>query len=160
MFQGYIEWSVASSALDSISKLTAAQSMHASSYTTTSRDTVVCTGLFFYLVDMIQRDTQRKEDVTLTMQKSWNRVSTGVAKISSTLHTLQAVSLIMFTNSLVTYAMTLAASSQQDSDSSSVPVQNYARIWCEAAALVAGMVVAKTVVVIADSYVDGRKSVL
>lgn len=98
---------------------------------------VAATGFLFYWTDVLMRSTQRREIVQLAILVS----STGHArgsdapKLSDTLRTVMSISIIMFTNSLVTFSM----------DVISGPMRGSSGIGLSLSSLVAGLVVAKTI---------------
>jgi hypothetical protein len=87
MFQSYIEWNIARSAL-SLLQTSSGNQM-------TALYAVFFSGLAFYALDALYRDIVRQE----------RQQDAKKARLSAVLQTLQSVSIIMFTNSLVSWAM-------------------------------------------------------
>jgi hypothetical protein len=131
MFQAYIEWSIATSTLSSV-RLSSRNQM-------TTLSTVFCTGLAFYIVDAIYRDTVRTEEADACKRRAHADDSQpDIARFSTTLQTLQSVTIIMFTNSLVSWAMELISTSSSGGGGSGVG-QAFATV-------VAGIVVSRVIV--------------
>lgn len=156
MFQSYIEWSIATSTLNSI-RLSSKKQM-------TTLFTVFCTGLAFYVVDAFYRDVARAElldqqkGVRMSaMQKDAKHADQDASaaasaafvqqssRVSNTLQTLQSVTIIMFTNSLVSWSMeVISGSSSAAGDVGGGLGQAFATI-------VAGIVVSRVVVQVVDA---------
>lgn len=131
--QGYIEWNIATGTLNTIKFWTASSTQQQNR---TSPATVVCTGLGFYAFDALSRDMQRSER---------RRTSSGKpisSSMSNTLQTFQSVTIIMFTNSLVSWCM--------DAVSAAAGTSN-AHVGNAFATVVCGLVVARTIVQLLDS---------
>lgn len=147
VFQGYIEWSVANSALSYIGMSVKRGSPNGTGAT---RFIVVgCTGAAFYAVDVLLRDTVRKERLG-ELKRTHHKAHGGVSapKMSATLETLQSVTIIMFTNSMVSYSMELISPSQRAGIPSARSLNS---IGAEVATVVVGLIVAKSLVQIVNS---------
>jgi hypothetical protein len=145
MFQSYIEWSIATSILATM-RVSSRNQM-------TSLSTVFFTGLCFYAVDAFYRDVSSSERIW-DMKK--NRLknkgmelapsdSRRGASFASPLQTLQSVSIIMFTNSLVSWTM--------ETMSAGHAAQGLGQAF---ATIAGGIVVARTVVQVIDSVQAGQ----
>lgn len=153
VFQGYIEWSVATSALSYIG-LAVRRGAYNNSTETAKFVVLGCTGAAFYAVDVLLKDTKRQEGLSELKRhaRAPLRWHPAAPRLSATLETLQSVTIIMFTNSLVSYCM--------DMISPSLPVgnPNAARslnsIGPEIATVVVGLIVTKTLVQIISSSVS------
>lgn len=99
-FQGYVEWSVATSANEYIDRM--------SNGTVDGFLSVASMWTVYYLSGVLLREIARRED---------RRNVAATDRISTTLDTVQSVSLIMFTNSLVAYCMQVIAPARQQSSS-------------------------------------------
>lgn len=150
VFQGYIEWSVASGALNYLA--TSKRASHV-----TSMLIVICAGLAFYCVDALQRDLQRAEDGRMMMmihRQLGGQPPNNAPRLSFTLHTLQSVTIIFFTNSLVSFSMEIMSPGGDGSSSSS----SATNIAANLATVVTGLIVAKTVMQLVEAYAaDSRK---
>jgi hypothetical protein len=148
MFQGYMEWNIATSMLASI-RLSAG----ASGGVRSTSLAVVCTGLWFYMADAAYRDVCRNEaiaDARAACTKknsgggSAGRGSSAVPsaaselKLSSMVQTLQSVGIIMFTNSLVSWCMEVISAGKGGMGNA-------------VATIVAGIVMARVIVQVVDS---------
>ncbi len=138
VFQGYIEWSVASSALGYFTR------SKRFSGRSGSLQVAVCSSLLFYCIDALQRDLQRAEERKQFLKHS-------PPGISYTLQTLQSVTVIVCTNSLVAFAMEIVSPSSSGG-SSSMKSKSPAAVANSLATVVAGLVVAKTVVQVMEGY--------
>jgi hypothetical protein len=102
VFQNYIEWNVASSTTAYIEV-----ALSSSLSSPLAPTTLLLTGLVFYTVNEMYKETIRIEMCERTRGKG--ALSPGAHSVqsglSSTLQTLHSISLIMVTNSLVSYAM-------------------------------------------------------
>lgn len=132
VFQGYIEWSIASNALGYFTNGPRA------SRRLGSQQVLVCAGLGFYCIDALQRDVQRTEN---------SRSSSTAPRLSYTLHTLQSVTVIIFTNSLVAYAMELVSPAALAGKGKTA-----AAVGSSLGTVVVGLVVAKTVMQVVGAY--------
>jgi hypothetical protein len=137
VFQSYIEWSVASRALSYFTQNQREQRL-------SSLQVVVCSGLAFYCIDALQRDVQRAEDLEIASLRA--RQQTDAPRLSYTLHTLQSVTVIVWTNSLVTFAMELVSPSAGNRQGKTA-----AGIASSLATVLAGLVVTKTVMQVVDA---------
>ncbi len=159
MFQGYIEWNIATSMLASIRLSAGASGVGGSGNSSSSNGSVrstslavVCTGLWFYITDAAYRDVCRNEaiadaGVTCTKKNSCGgggRDSSTVPsaaselKLSSMIQTLQSVGIIMFTNSLVSWCMEVISAVKGGMGNA-------------VATIVAGIVMARVIVQVVDS---------
>ena len=130
VFQGYIEWSVSSSAIVYVQQV-----LRQTTGAPTTADVlgVTSSGLAFYAANTMLRDAERGGG-------GGGRGREGSApSLASTLQTLQSVSAIMFTNSLVNFAMQIIS-------------PGGGGVQQELAAVAAGLVVARTVVQITDAF--------
>lgn len=141
VFQGYIEWSVSTFALQLLSS--AVSSSSSSSSSGNNFFTVAASGLLFYGIDALMRDMQRREMFKRARMEEARQKKEPRAKdvgpgpeFSGTLQTLQSISVIMFTNSLVTYSMDAITPSSASATGTGSTI----------ATLVVGLVVAKTIV--------------
>lgn len=147
MFQGYIEWNIATQTLAAV------KGWSSSPYT--SPWTVVCTGLAFYVFDLLQRMLKNSERIALLhVLCSKNEVRSrktysNSSRLSSTVETFVAISIIMFTNSLVSWTMDIVSSASGKS--------TYNGLGSAFAVIVCGLVVARTVVQVVDAYASRVK---
>lgn len=142
-FQGYIEWSVATSALSLLSQ---------GAEKTSQFFPVAVTGFLFYWSDLLMREVQaaerRNECKMLSSMTHKDEVASvtaaaqtgdagkkGAPKLSDTFQTVLSMSILMFTNSLVTFSMDVISMGQKNSNS----------VASNIASLVAGIIVAKTI---------------
>ena len=108
----------------------------------------MCTGLAFFAFDALHRDFERLETQYLQMDAVSNQgnitafhVLLEKYRVSSTLQTFQSISAIMFTNSFVSFSMDQISSFSGKSQS---------ELGNAFAAVVAGLVVSRTLVQILD----------
>ncbi len=156
MFQGYIEWNISSSILKSVQMLSSGTAASAADI---GMLTVFCTWLAFYTVDSFYRDVVRKEDAEEAKMLSRKGLLQSAAcsdaqrrhmgsmacipRLSLTFKTLQSITIIMFTNSLVTWSMDVVSGGTTSAGSSS--------LGTSFATIVAGIVVARTILQIVDA---------
>lgn len=139
VFQGYIEWSVASSTLGYFT------SSPNFSRRLGAQQVLVCAGLTFYCIDALQRDIQRAENSSSSSMR-------GTPRLSYTLHTLQSVTVIILTNSLVAYAMELVSPSALAGKGKTT-----AAVASSLGTVVVGLVVAKTVMQVMVAFISKNK---
>ena len=139
VFQGYIEWSVASSALGYFSSSSKSQRI-------SSMQVAVCAGLCFYCINTLQRDMQRTEDRRIA--SSSKDKDKGPPRMSYTLHTLQSVTVIVCTNSLVNFAMEVVSPIPSGTSES----RTTAGVASSLATVAAGLIVSKTVMQVVGAY--------
>jgi hypothetical protein len=150
MFQSYIEWSIATSILASL-RMSSRNQM-------TTLSTVFLTGLSFYAFDAFYRDVVERDLRLSLKRKQVERRSKElqpampisaapmVPSIASPLQTLHSISVIMFTNSLVSWSMETISGSHGGGGG----------LGQDFATIVAGIVVARTIVQVVDSAHAGR----
>ncbi len=155
VFQGYIEWNVATSALNFVSNVSRQSNALLPNYVA-----VGCTGAVFYIVDLLFRETKRREALqdmkirgmsaavknSATAQTSWRS-----SKMSLTLETLQTVAIIMFTNSLVSYSMQIILPSSGRGGANRGSVLSMGSIASQVATVITGLIVTKSLVQIIQS---------
>ena len=141
IFQGYIEWSVASSALGYFS------SSSWSSQRLSSMKVAVCSGLCFYCIDALQRDVQQAEDRHMASNKNRDQKK-STPRMSYTLQTLQSVTVIVCTNSLVNFAMQVVSPVSSGAGAS----RTAAGVASSLATVAAGLIVAKTAMQVVDAH--------
>jgi len=114
----------------------------------------VCAGLAFYAVDALQRDMLRAEENRERKRHILSNASaapTTARGMSYTLQTLQSVTVIVFTNSLVTFGMEMMSPSSAASKSKSV-----AGIASSLGTVVAGLIVAKTIIQVVEGCAGAK----
>ena len=157
IFQGYIEWNVATSALNFVGSMSSRSNASLSNVAA-----VGCTGAAFYVVDLLFRETKRKEALRDMKNMGRNARANGSAavpfhrtqKMSITLETLQTVTILMFTNSLVSYSMqiiSLPGSGHQAGGGMNRGSVSLGSIASQTATVITGLIVTKSLVQIINS---------
>ena len=158
IFQGYIEWNVATSALNFVGSMSSRSNASLSNIAA-----VGCTGAAFYVVDLLFRETKRKEALRDMRNMGRNVRARGPSSVSAnwrspkmsiTLETLQTVTILMFTNSLVSYSMQIISSSghgQQAGSGMNRGSVSLGSIASQTATVITGLIVTKSLVQIINS---------